>query len=55
MNKTEAWNLFVKSGSVADYLNYKSAAAYDSTHKETAKEQNENIHRRTDNQTTEYR
>ncbi|MBQ3073653.1 MAG: hypothetical protein IJD19_03115 [Ruminococcus sp.] len=55
MNKTEAWNLFVKSGSVADYLNYKSAENSVTSQKNFQKEQNENIHRRTDNQTTEYR
>lgn len=51
MNETDAWNAFLKSGSVQDYLNYK---AVQNTTANLQEPTNEDTDRRTDNQTTEY-
>ncbi|MBQ8000642.1 MAG: hypothetical protein IJ298_05415 [Ruminococcus sp.] len=51
MNEFDAWNAFIKTGSIQDYLNYKAV-------QNTAKPQDntdEDSDRRTNNQTTEYR
>lgn len=54
MNETDAWNSFLMSGSVLDYLRYKSLQ----TAKEgenILEESNEVQDERIDNQRTEYR
>lgn len=52
MNEQDAWNKFFISGSVRDYLNYKSI---EQKTKQKNKADNEIHHTGTDNQTTEYR
>ncbi len=54
MNETDAWNSFLMSGSVVDYLRYKAIqAARSGTN--ILEEEDENEHERADNQRTEYR
>ena len=54
MNETDAWNSFLMSGSVLDYLQYKSIqnAKKDVT---TLEEKDEIQNKRTDNKGTEYK
>lgn len=54
MNETDAWNSFLMSGSVLDYLQYKSIqnAKKDIN---TLEEKDEIQDKRTDNQGAEYR
>ena len=54
MNEKDAWNAFVLTGSVQDYLRYKSVQSENRLTNST-QTQNEDINGRTDNQTTEYR
>lgn len=51
MNETDAWNVFIKTGSIQDYLNFKAVQNSTAPQNKT----NEDSNRRTDNQTTEYR
>ena len=54
MNETDAWNSFLMSGSVVDYLRYKAIqAAKNGTN--ILEEKDEVQDERTDNQRTEYR
>ncbi len=54
MNEADAWNSFLMSGSVVDYLRYKSIqAAKKGTN--VLEENDEVQDERTDNQRTEYR
>lgn len=53
MNEKEAWNVFALTGSVSDYLNFKSLQQNKA--QKAATEDNENQNNGTDNQTTEYR
>lgn len=54
MNEADAWNSFLKTGSVVDYLRYKSIqAAKNGTN--VLEDKNEVQDERTDNQRTEYR
>lgn len=54
MNEMDAWSKFLITGSVLDYLQYTSLRnAEDLT--DTQEENDENQHRRTDYQGTEYR
>lgn len=55
MNEKEAWNMFLTTGSVRDYLNFKSlqqSKAENNSQKGT--KSNEIPNHRPDNQTTEY-
>lgn len=51
MNENDAWNAFLRSGSIQDYLNYKAVQNSTVKPQETT---NEDTDRWTDNQTTEY-
>ncbi len=54
MNETDAWNSFLMSGSVLDYLHYK-AIQNAKKRPENLEEKDEIQDNRTDNQGTEYR
>ncbi len=55
MNEKEAWNVFMLTGSVQDYLHYKSLQEHSNKNKPTTTQTNEISNHRTDNPTTEYR
>lgn len=54
MNETDAWNSFLMSGSVLDYLQYKSIQNAKKS-PEALEEKDEIQDKRTDNQGAEYR
>ncbi len=54
INETDAWNSFLQSGSVLDYLQYK-AIQNAKEGREHAEDQDEILDQWTDHQTTEYR
>lgn len=54
MNETDAWNSFLISGSVLDYLRYKSIQNA-KTQEDSLEETDEIQDKRTDNKTAEYR
>lgn len=54
MNETDAWNSFMSSGSVLDYLRYKSIQSA-KTDDKPSEETDEIQDKRTDNKTAEYR
>lgn len=54
MNEMDAWQAFLHSGSIYDYLIYKSIHN-DLTNDKLTEQQNEDYNQRTDNQGTEYR
>lgn len=54
MNEMDAWQVFLQTGSVYDYLVYKSI--HDNQfHSDLVENKNEIYNQRTDNQGTEYR
>ncbi len=54
MNEMDAWQAFLQSGSIYDYLNYKSI--HDNPFQDNLVEKDDEIYNeRTDNQGTEYR
>ena len=54
MNETDAWNSFLISGSVLDYLQYKSIQNAKKRN-DNAEEEDEIQDKRTDNKGTQYR
>ncbi len=54
MNETDAWNSFLMSGSVLDYLQYK-AIQNAKKRNDTLEEEDEIQDKRTDNKGAEYR
>ncbi len=52
MNEQDAWNNFLRSGSILDYLQYKSIS---NSNNESQGKTDENKDRRTYNKTSEYR
>ncbi len=55
MNETDAWNSFLMSGSVLDYLQYKSIQNAKKGDRAPLEDNDENKDKRTDNKGTEYR
>lgn len=55
MNEKEAWQIFFHSGSVRDYLNFKSVQKTKQKEQTEYHTNDEIYHQRTCNQTTEYR
>lgn len=52
MNEQDAWNAFFQTGSIRDYLYYRSVKNSQAQENEKI---NEDTNRRTDTKTTEYR
>ena len=55
MNEKEAWQIFSASGSVLDYLNFKSVQKTQQKEQKEYHTKDEIYHQRTCDQTTEYR
>ena len=55
MNETDAWNSFMMSGSVLDYLQYKSIQNAKKGDREPLEVKDENKNEWTDNKGAEYR
>lgn len=55
MNETDAWNSFMMSGSVLDYLQYKSIQNAKKGGTEPLEDKDENKSKWTDNKGAEYR
>ena len=55
MNETEAWNSFMMSGSVLDYLQYKSIQNAKKGDRSPLEDKDENKNKRADNKGAEYR
>ncbi len=55
MNAQDAWNNFLKSGSVLDYINYKAVKNSTESYEKPQGNANENKDRGTSDKTTEYR
>lgn len=55
MNETDAWNSFLMSGSVLDYLQYKSIQNAKKGDRAPLEEKDENQDKRTDSERAEYR
>lgn len=55
-NEFDAWNSFLSSGSVLDYLHYKAIQNANNNSQESQSEDCDEVqHQRTDNKGTEYR